>query len=171
MRKRCGFIINKLSLLFCEELWDASKELVSQLIQHEDWMRKEVAILYIGLIAENCSESVKGNFREVVQTISASMSNSPEYLLKSTCLWTLSKYTVQLINLSNEDQSVLTGYITLILQSMSEQHSNVRSASCTTLSSLIEEIKDKITPWLNPILATAASALQKYRGHSLYCLF
>lgn len=103
--------------------------------------------------------------------ISNTMSSSNQHILKSTCLWTLSQLTKHVVRLAAANESVLHNYINLILNAMKDQHINVRSSACTSLGSLVEELKDKIIPWVESIFAVTSEAIQVYQGNSLYSLF
>lgn len=114
---------------------------------------------------------MEGNIGDIIAMISNTMNNSNQHLLKSTCLWTLSEFTDHIVSLASADESVLNNYLSLILNAMKDQHTNVRSSACTSLNSLVEGVKDNILPWVDSIFAVTSEALQVYRGYSLYCLF
>jgi len=93
LRKMAGNLVRNLAVNFCEGLWEISRSIIEQLMQKPNWFHCEVAVLYIGLIAEFCKDQFNPNMLAIIGSISAVMTKFDQPQLVSTCLWTLSQFS------------------------------------------------------------------------------
>jgi transportin-1 len=64
----------------------------------------------------------------------------------------------------------LEPFVKILLHRILDNNKRVQEAACSSLSALEEEATTQLIPYLLPILATLASAFEKYQHHNLILL-
>lgn len=129
-----------------------------------------MAVLYIGLIAEFCKDQFSSNLLAIIGSISAIMTKLDQPQLVSTCLWTLSQFSTEIIELSRNNLTLLENYITNLLRYLESVHPNIKQAACSSIGGIVEAGKVSIAQAYPHIISKLVEIIRTEKGETLVSL-
>uniref|UniRef100_A0A7S2DCC6 Importin subunit beta-1/Transportin-1-like TPR repeats domain-containing protein n=1 Tax=Octactis speculum TaxID=3111310 RepID=A0A7S2DCC6_9STRA len=133
------------------------------------WVQ-EAAILAFGAVADGCYDAVVPHLRDVFPYLVEHM-DSPVPQVRMISCWTLSKYSLWVVEQSSMGTQHLQGVIEKLLQRVLDKNKKVQEHACSALSLLVEEAYDLFVPFLQGVLQNLMFAFHKYQARSLLVLY
>ncbi|SAM01459.1 hypothetical protein [Absidia glauca] len=142
-------------------------------LESPDWLHRECGILALGAAAEGGMQHIAPHLPELVPYLLTHL-NDQKPLVRSITCWTLGRYVEWIAHASQQSPEAykhyLEPFVKILLHRILDNNKRVQEAACSSLSALEEEATTQLIPYLLPILATLASAFEKYQHHNLILL-
>ena len=141
-------------------------------IKHEDWPRRESAVLALGAIADGCIDAVSAHLEELIPYL-ITLLNDPEPLVRQITCWTLARYSSWAINLSEPAkiatyfEPIMEGFLTKML----DKNKKVQEAAASSMATLEEKAGKKLERYAGPIIAQYIQCFEKYKDRNMYILY
>ena len=128
----------------------------------------EPAILVLGAIsdADGAYGVIEIHLQNLVPYLMEVL-NNPNELVRSTTLWTLSKFTDWIAS----HEKIIEEYLTMLCQRMIDHDQNVQEAACTAFTVAVENTPDKVQPYIQQPVNAFKMAIDIYKGNALIALF
>jgi len=127
----------------------------------------EPAILVLGAISDpdGALNVIKIHLDNLVPYLLEAI-KSPSEIVRSTTLWTLSKFTDWMAS----SEKVLESYVNALCQKMIDQDQNVQEAACAALAVFCESAPEKMLVHIQKPLDAFKMVIDVYKGNSLVLL-
>ncbi|OAA64496.1 Armadillo-like helical [Niveomyces insectorum RCEF 264] len=141
-------------------------------LKHEDWPHRESAVLALGAVAEGCVDAVTPHLPELIPYLT-SLLNDPEPLVRQITCWTLARYSVWAIGLTDPAQvaayfvPMMEGFLNLML----DRNKKVQEAAASAMATLEEKAGKKLEPYAGPIIQRFIGCFDKYKDRNMYILY
>jgi transportin-1 len=170
-RKGSASALDLMAMTFRNELLPELLPLVQQLLQADDWLRRESGILAIGAIANGCYEEMAGNMGEILPFLMVTIDDAAP-LIRSMSCWTVSRYGRWIVDCSTRigQPEVLANVIEKILGRCLDGNKRVQEAAISALAVIEESARQEVTPYLEPIIQTLVACFGRYQAKNFLIL-
>ena len=169
LRKCAANALDKLSAVFEGKLLEVLlPELQSRMSADSDWKKVEVSILAIGAISTGCWEAISNFLPDLVPHLISQTSHGMP-LVRSISCWALSRYSSWIVHFENGKfyKPVLESLVTCMLST----NKKVQEAACSALSTMEDEGRDLLYPFVAAIVPSFKIAYDKYQAKNLIVLY
>lgn len=141
-------------------------------LKHEEWPRREAAVLALGAVAEGCVTVVTPHLPELVAYL-ISLLNDPEPVVRQITCWTLGRYSSWAANLKDpaQIQSFFVPMMEGILHKMLDKNKKVQEAGASAMANLEEKAGKVLEPYTGPIIQQYIRCFAKYKDKNMYILY
>lgn len=141
-------------------------------LSHSLWPKREAAVLSLGAIAEGCLPIVAPNLPELVPFLISLLSDEEPVVRQITC-WCLSRYSEWAAQLPNQadQQKFFEPMMEGLLKRMLDKNKKVQEAAASSFASLEEKARDKLKPYVQPILQQFVLCFERYKDKNMYILY
>ncbi|ROW15390.1 hypothetical protein VPNG_02228 [Cytospora leucostoma] len=141
-------------------------------LKHEEWPRREAAVLALGAVAEGCITVVTPHLPELV-TYLISLLNDPEPVVRQITCWTLGRYSLWAASLQApaQQQAYFVPMMEGILHKMLDKNKKVQEAGASAMANLEEKAGKVLEPYTGPILQQYIQCFAKYKDKNMYILY
>lgn len=141
-------------------------------LKHEEWPRREAAVLALGAVAEGCITVVTPHLPDLV-TYLISLLNDQEPVVRQITCWTLGRYSSWAANLKDpaQIQSYFVPMMEGILHKMLDPNKKVQEAGASAMANLEEKAGKVLEPYTGPIIQQYIRCFAKYKDKNMYILY
>lgn len=141
-------------------------------LKHEEWPRREAAVLALGAVAEGCISVVTPHLPELV-TYLLSLLNDPEPVVRQITCWTLGRYSSWAAGLKDpaQVQAYFVPMMEGILHKMLDKNKKVQEAGASAMANLEEKAGKVLEPYTGPIIQQYIQCFGKYKDKNMYILY
>ncbi|KAK7698985.1 hypothetical protein SLS64_012040 [Diaporthe eres] len=141
-------------------------------LKHEEWPRREAAVLALGAVAEGCVQVVTPHLPDLV-TYLISLLNDPEPVVRQITCWTLGRYSSWAANLKEpaQIQAYFVPMMEGILHKMLDPNKKVQEAGASAMANLEEKAGKVLEPYTGPIIQQYIRCFAKYKDKNMYILY
>lgn len=141
-------------------------------LSHTLWPKREAAVLALGAVADGCMEVVAPHLPELVPFLISRLSDEEPVVRQITC-WCLARYSEWAANLESpaDKQRYFEPMMEGLLQRMLDQNKKVQEAGASSFASLEEKSRDKLKPYITPILRQFTECFKRYKDKNMYILY
>lgn len=141
-------------------------------LKHDEWPRREAAVLALGAVAEGCITVVTPHLPELVLYL-LSLLNDPEPVVRQITCWTLGRYSSWAANLKDptQIQAYFVPMMEGILHKMLDKNKKVQEAGASAMANLEEKAGKVLEPYTGPILQQYIMCFAKYKDKNMYILY
>lgn len=141
-------------------------------LKHDEWPRREAAVLALGAVAEGCITVVTPHLPELV-TYLISLLNDPEPVVRQITCWTLGRYSSWAANLRDpaQIQAYFVPIMEGILHKMLDKNKKVQEAGASAMANLEEKAGKVLEPYTGPIIQQYIRCFAKYKDKNMYILY
>mmetsp|Transcript_21721 Transcript_21721/g.47478 ORF Transcript_21721/g.47478 Transcript_21721/m.47478 type:complete len:916 (+) Transcript_21721:105-2852(+) len=189
LRKCSAAGLDRLSIVYGDELLPVLLPIVEQRLQDPDWRARESAILALGAVSEGCHTGLLPYLAGMISMLLPKLSD-PRPMVRIISCWALSRYSHWLLTGTHPTldatgqpagqsaaghaalPSVVQGLLTCVL----DHNKFVQEAACSALAQLEEtagneECPQLLEPFLKPILETLGMAGARYTRRNLRLVY
>lgn len=168
IRKCTAAALDCLSHTYADEILPFVFQELQKTLNHEDWVVKEASILAIGAVAEGSMTGMIPHLQSLVPYLAERMTD-PHPMVRSITCWTISRYTLWIVQNPQERHFglVMSGLLKCIL----DNNKRVQEAACSAFATLAEGASLELLPYLDQILTTLVQAFDKYQHKNLLNLY
>ncbi|CAH0555348.1 unnamed protein product [Brassicogethes aeneus] len=170
LRKCSAASLDSLAVKFGDDLLTILIPFLNEILNHQDYLIKESAILALGAIAEGCINGLKPHLPYLVQFLISSMNEDQSVVRVITC-WTLSRYVNWIVNSESSPQVYFLPLMTILLKHFTDDNKRVQRAALSAFCIFEEEAQLKLIPYIDYILEGFHLGFQKFHYRSLYLLY
>lgn len=172
LRKSCSKLLDKLSSIYGQQMFEIIKPLLENDMQHTDWTTKERSILALGAVGKGCYDYLKPYLSTLTPFLIRELQHPNKFVRAISC-WTLSRFSkfILIDNLSDKSYELFKEYLCEILKKFLDVEIIVQEAACTAFSYMVYIKKEKLEPYLFDIFKIITNVFDKYKGTSLLTLF
>eukprot|EP01047_Picozoa_sp_COSAG01_P046281 COSAG01_NODE_4331_length_5128_cov_8.120501_5_plen_722_part_00 len=167
LRKGSASSLDQLSMVFKGELLQVLMPLLEQLLQSEDWHRRESGILALGAISDGCGQAVSEHMAALMPFMLA-MVDDAKPLVRSISCWAISRYSQWVVAQSEETVGAVLGKFS---SRCVDNNKRVQEAAVSALAVLQETGGPVITPFVGSVIQVIVACLAKYQAKNLLILF
>jgi len=181
LRKSSANGLDVMSNVFGDELLGMILPIVEQRFRESDWRLRESAILAVGAVSEGCDAGLTPVLPQLIEFLVPSL-DDPRPMLRATACWTLSRFarwTVQLAfaprpgdplpATAPQGRAFVEKILAGLLTRVGDKNKHVQSAACGALATLLQETREDIVTWLQPVATTLGLAVGSYGRKNLRC--
>ncbi|KAH6649013.1 armadillo-type protein [Truncatella angustata] len=141
-------------------------------MKHDDWPRREAAVLALGAIAEGCMDVVNPHLPQLIPYL-ISLLNDPEPVVRQITCWTLGRYSAWAAQLADpaQKQQFFEPMMEGILMKMLDRNKKVQEAGASAFANLEEKAGKNIEPYSGPIIQQFVQCFAKYKDKNMYILY
>lgn len=141
-------------------------------LKHEEWPRREAAVLALGAVAEGCVQVVTPHLPDLVPYLISLLNDSEPVVRQITC-WTLGRYSSWAANLKEpaQIQSYFVPMMEGILHKMLDRNKKVQEAGASAMANLEEKAGKVLEPYTGPIIQQYIRCFAKYKDKNMYILY
>ncbi|KAK0735459.1 armadillo-type protein [Apiosordaria backusii] len=141
-------------------------------LKHEDWPRREAAVLALGAVADGCMGVVVPHLPELVPYL-ISLLEDPEPVVRIITCWTLSRYSSWAAGLGDDTQrqSYFEPLMEGILRRMLDKNKKVQEAGASAMATLEEKAGKQLEPYCGPIIQQFVLCFSKYKDKNRWVLY
>ncbi|KAK4679378.1 hypothetical protein QC764_203610 [Podospora pseudoanserina] len=141
-------------------------------LKHEDWPRREAAVLALGAVADGCMGVVVPHLPELVPYL-ISLLEDPEPVVRIITCWTLSRYSSWAASLTDgaQKQSYFEPLMEGILRRMLDKNKKVQEAGASAMATLEEKAGKQLEPYCGPIIQQFVLCFSKYKDKNRWVLY
>ncbi|CAG9760777.1 unnamed protein product [Ceutorhynchus assimilis] len=171
LRKCSAASLDSIAVKFREDLLPIIVPYLSEMLNHNDYLVKESAILALGAIAEGCIIGLRNQLPDLIQFLQASMNDGHSVVRVITC-WTLSRYASWIINVRPDSPNMyFIPIMILILKHFVDNNKRVQRAAISAFCIFQEEAQMKLIPYINIIVEGFLLGFERFHCRSLYLLY
>lgn len=141
-------------------------------MKHEEWPRRESAVLALGAVADGCITVVAPHLPELVPYLLSAV-NDPEPVVRQIICWTLGRYSPWAAALKDPTQ-ISTFFVPMmegILHKMLDSNKKVQEAAASAMANLEEKAGKALEPYTGPIIQQYIRCFAKYKDKNMYILY
>ncbi|CDW78644.1 transportin-1 isoform 1 [Stylonychia lemnae] len=167
LRKSSAFTIERYSKTYHDDTFFILLPYFETAMKSQNPDQIEPAILVLGAISDSDGAYgvIKIHLDNLVPYLLETL-NSNNELLRSTTLWTLSKFTDWIA----KNDEYIEIYINILCQKMIDQDQNVQEAACASLAVACEQAPDRILQHIQKPLDAFKMVINIYKGNALVLL-
>eukprot|EP00347_Sterkiella_histriomuscorum_P007650 403348104 len=167
LRKSSAFTIERYSKIYHDECFFMLLPHLETAMKSQNPDLIEPAILVLGAISDSDGAYgvIKIHLDNLVPYLLEAL-NSNNELVRSTTLWTLSKFTDWIA----QSDRYMEIYINNLCQKMIDNDQNVQEAACAALAVITESAPDKLLPHIQKPLDAFKMVIDIYKGNALVLL-
>ncbi|PSR97154.1 armadillo-type protein [Coniella lustricola] len=172
LRKCSAAALDVFARDFRDPVFDCILPYLTTNLKHEEWYRREAAVLALGAVAEGCITVVTPHLPELVQYL-ISLLNDPEPVVRQITCWTLGRYSAWAANLK-DPQQVQAYFVPMmegILHKMLDKNKKVQEAGASAMANLEEKAGKVLEPYTGPIVQQYIRCFAKYKDKNMYILY
>ncbi|KAI7777409.1 hypothetical protein LA080_003561 [Diaporthe eres] len=141
-------------------------------LKHEEWPRREAAVLALGAVAEGCVQVVTPHLPDLV-TYLISLLNDQEPVVRQITCWTLGRYSSWAASLKEpaQIQAYFVPMMEGILHKMLDPNKKVQEAGASAMANLEEKAGKVLEPYTGPIIQQYIRCFAKYKDKNMYILY
>lgn len=171
LRKCSASSLDALAVCFGEDILPILLPLISEMLNHSDYLVKESAILALGAISEGCSDGLKSYLPELVTFLQSLMNDCHSGVRVITC-WALSRYASWIVNVKPDSpQMYFVPIMLLLLKHSVDDNKSVQRAAISAFCVFQEEAQLKLVPYIGVIIEGFLMGFERYQCRSLYLLY
>ena len=167
LRKGSAGALDLMATVFKNELLQYLMPLLEQLLQAEDWHRRESGILAIGAIADGCRREVSEHMGTLMPYMLTTV-DDPKPLIRSISCWSMSRYSRWV---AGQSQDVLGAVLGKFGTRCLDNNKRVQEAAVSALAVLEETTGPAIEPFIGSIVQVVVACFAKYKAKNLLILF
>ncbi len=172
LRKCSAAGLDILAAEFGVEVLPVILPVISKRLQESDpeqWPVKESAILAMGAIADGCGSEMERWLPELVPFLLQTLTH-PKPLVRSITCWTLCRYSQWIVDQEPASQ-FLEPFLAMLLERLLDPHKRVQEAAISALATFEEVSRNRLVPYLAPVLRGLVAAYAKYQAKNLLILY
>ncbi|KAI9884330.1 MAG: hypothetical protein M1823_003891 [Watsoniomyces obsoletus] len=172
LRKCSGAALDVLASVYHRNVFDVTLPYLKQNLRHEEWPRREAAVLALGAIATGCLDLVQPHLPDLVPYL-LSLLNDPEPVVRSITCWTLGRYSGWAVHLDGAEaktqyfEPMMEGLLTKML----DNNKRVQEAASAAFAVLEEQATQQLMPYCEPIVQHFVRCFGKYKDKNIYLLY
>ncbi|KAL2131332.1 hypothetical protein VTI74DRAFT_5256 [Chaetomium olivicolor] len=141
-------------------------------LKHQDWPRREAAVLALGAVAEGCMDVVVPHLPELIPYLISLLDDSEPVVRTITC-WTLGRYSAWAANLRDpaQRQTYFVPLMDGILRKMVDKNKKVQEAGASAMANLEEKAGKHLEPFCGPIIQQYVLCFSKYKDKNRWILY
>ncbi len=172
LRKCSGAALDVLASVYHRAVFDVTLPYLKQNLRHEEWPKREAAVLALGAIATGCLDLVQPHLPDLVPYL-LSLLNDPEPVVRSITCWTLGRYSGWAVRLDGPEakgqyfEPMMEGLLTKML----DNNKRVQEAASAAFVVLEEQATQRLMPYCEPIVQHFVRCFGKYKDRNIYLLY
>lgn len=172
LRKCSAAALDTFAADFKAPVFDIILPYLMENLKHEDWPRREAAVLALGAVAEGCMSVVTPHLPDLVPYL-ISLLNDQEPLVRQITCWTLGRYSAWGANLDTPALRVqyFEPMMEGILTKMLDNNKRVQEAGASAFAHLEEKAGASLTPYCQPIIQQFVRCFDKYKDRNMFILY
>ncbi|KAL2759180.1 hypothetical protein ACRALDRAFT_1080702 [Sodiomyces alcalophilus JCM 7366] len=141
-------------------------------LKHEDWPRREAAVLALGAVAEGAINAVTPHLPELIPYL-LTLLEDPEPIVRQITCWTLGRYSSWAATLDdpNAKSRFFEPMMDGILRKMVDRNKKVQEAAASAFANLEDQAGQVLKPYVGPILQQFVLCFQRYKDRNMYILY
>ena len=172
LRKCSGAALDVLASAFHHDVFDVTLPYLKQNLRHEDWLKREAAVLALGAIASGCLDLVEPHLPDLVPYL-MSLLDDAQPLVRSITCWTLGRYSGWAAGLQStaDKGTFFEPMMEGLLNKMLDNNKRVQEAGAAAFTSLEEQARQGLMPYCEPIVRHLVRCFAKYKDRNIYLLY
>ena len=169
VKKSAAYGLDVISLAFRDDLLNILLPYIQTMLNDADWAVQEAAILALGCIAEGCSYGMSQHLPTLIPLLVSKLSADNASPVVVTACWTLSRYAQWLSGPGLGE--FLPATLSTLIATLSSRNKKVQMAGVSAVSTLTEELRDRVITFAVPLLQAILQALPRYQTRNLLLLY
>lgn len=172
LRKCSAAALDVLATVFHQPVLEIILPYLKENLRHPEWPYREAAVLALGAVADGCLDGVTPHLPELVPFLLALLSDSEPLIRQITC-WTLGRYSRWAAHLPDPAarQKYFEPMMEGILLKMLDGNKRVQEAGASAFANLEEQSKERLTPYIEPIVRQFVLAMRRYKDRNMFILY
>eukprot|EP01052_Picozoa_sp_SAG31_P020224 SAG31_NODE_1511_length_8060_cov_3.005653_9_plen_464_part_00 len=146
--------------------------LLEQLLQGQDWLRRECGIFAIGLVATGCEETLAPHMDAILPVLANAMDDSMPLVRCGAC-WAVEQWAGWMLESATDGTrpELLDGVLSRLLVTCSDTFKNVQRAALGSLEEFMYNVGlqcevDEIITYLEPLVDFMVAGLASYQANN-----
>ncbi|KAK4990968.1 hypothetical protein LTR50_002182 [Elasticomyces elasticus] len=171
LRKCSAATLDALASEYHEAVFDATLPYLKENLTHQDWPRREAAVLALGAVAEGCMEFVYPHLPDLTRYLLTLLDDSTPVVRQITC-WALGRYSAWASHLDKAGkQQYFEPIMDGLLQHMLDKNKKVQQAAASAFVVLEEKANNQLTPYCSVIVQQFGRCFASYQDRNIYMLY
>ncbi|ROT35547.1 ARM repeat-containing protein [Sodiomyces alkalinus F11] len=172
VRKCSAAALDVFSRDFQDSVFTAILPYLTTNLKHEDWPRREAAVLALGAVAEGAINAVTPHLPELIPYLLTLLEDTEPIVRQITC-WTLGRYSSWAATLDgpNAKTRYFEPLMDGILRKMLDKNKKVQEAAASAFANLEDQAGKVLEPYVGPILQQFVLCFQRYKDRNMYILY
>ncbi|KAI4213819.1 MAG: hypothetical protein LQ351_003513 [Letrouitia transgressa] len=172
LRKCSAAALDVFASNFHEPVFTVTLPYLKENLRHQDWPRREAAVLAIGAVADGCMDAVTPHLPDLIPYLISLLDDQEAVVRLITC-WALGRYSAWASNLENavEKKKYFEPMMEGILSKMLDKSKRVQESAASAFANLEEKATKKITPYCGPIIYQFVQCFGQYKDRNMFILY
>eukprot|EP00929_Paragymnodinium_shiwhaense_P080453 TRINITY_DN41958_c0_g1_i2.p1 TRINITY_DN41958_c0_g1~~TRINITY_DN41958_c0_g1_i2.p1 ORF type:complete len:918 (-),score=216.38 TRINITY_DN41958_c0_g1_i2:85-2838(-) len=172
-RRAAALALDDLANAFGHSILEVVLPLIEEKLNSPQWEVQESGVFAIGAVGMACMDSIAHFLPKIIELlIRLCRQQGQQPLLKSISCWCVSRFSRWICHEKNPDrQQVLRVVLETLLERMLDRNKRVQQAACSGFSTLAEEAREHLAPFLDGIVQTITQAFQLYQARNVLLLY
>lgn len=171
VRKGSAAALDVFASDFRGPVFEAILPYLSQNLKHEDWPKREAAVLALGAVADGCMDTVAPHLPELIPYL-LTLLEDPEPVVRQITCWTLGRYSGRAANFPDpQKEQLFVPIMDGLLRKMLDKNKKVQEAGASAFANLEEQARKKLEPYCGPIIQQFVQCFAKYKDRNMYVLY
>lgn len=172
LRKCSAAALDVFATVYHQPVFEVILPYLKENLAHQEWPKREAAVLALGAVADGCMEVVEPHLPELVPFLITTLNDGEPIVRQITC-WCLGRYSEWGARLqsSAEKSQFFEPMMEGLLKRMLDRTKRVQEAAASAFASLEEKSGTVLTPYLEPILRQFSQCFAQYKDRNMYILY
>ncbi|KAI9741752.1 MAG: hypothetical protein M1834_000138 [Cirrosporium novae-zelandiae] len=172
LRKCSAAALDVLATVFHSPVFETTLPYLNENLQHNEWPRREAAVLALGAVADGCMDAVMPHLPSLIPYL-INLLNDREPVVRQITCWTLGRYSEWASHLMTEpDRDHYFGpMLEGILNKMLDSNKRVQEAAASAFANLEEKADANLIPYIDLILQQFVRCFQTYKDRNMFILY
>ncbi|KAI9796459.1 MAG: hypothetical protein M1835_003985 [Candelina submexicana] len=172
LRKCSAATLDVLASVFHGPVFEITLPYLMENLRHEEWPRREAAVLALGAVADGCMDVVVPHLPQLVPYL-ISLLSDPEPVVRQITCWSLGRYSEWAAHLTDPaaKRQFFEPMMEGILTKMLDNNKRVQEAAASAFANLEEKAMAKLTNYCEPIVQQFVKCFQKYKDRNMFILY
>ncbi|KAF1811831.1 ARM repeat-containing protein [Eremomyces bilateralis CBS 781.70] len=171
LRKCSAAALDVLATHFHEPVFAYTLPYLKDNLSHQDWPRREAAVLALGAIGVGCMDDVQPHLPELTAYLVTLLTDQEAVVRTITC-WALGRYSVWASHLNDiGKQQYFEPIMDGILKRMLDGNKRVQEAAASAFATLEERAKDALVPYCSVIVRQFVECFARYQDRNMFILY
>lgn len=172
LRKCSAAALDVLATVYHRPVFEIILPYLKANLTHQEWPKREAAVLALGAVADGCMEVVEPHLPELIPFLITRLNDEEPIVRQITC-WCLGRYSGWGARLQSaaEKSQFFEPMMEGLLKRMLDQTKRVQEAAASAFASLEEKAGPVLTPYLEPILRQFAQCFSQYKDRNMFILY
>lgn len=172
LRKCSAAALDVFATVYHQPVFEIILPYLKENLAHQEWPKREAAVLALGAVADGCMEVVQPHLPELVPFLITRLNDEEPIVRQITC-WCLGRYSEWGARLQSaaEKSQFFEPMMEGLLKRMLDRTKRVQEAAASAFASLEEKSGPVLAPYLEPILRQFAQCFAQYKDRNMYILY